>query len=320
MDDELIFRSLSGGANAAEEALVQAWRRADRANEEQYQLAAAVFEGARQSDVRRAAASPPPLEVLLGQPPVLAVPRHHVVRRAMVRIAAAAAILLLGFAASELRPRAPMLAFGADEFVTGPAETATVSLRDGSVVHLAPGSRLRLASRTAAREVALAGRAYFAVANQPGSPFRIKTTAGDVTVLGTRFALEAESEDLRLVVVEGRVALSARGKETQVAAGEVGRVVKGTTLPVAPAADPRPLVGWVGNFLAFQATPLRDAAREIERQFNIRIVMPDPTVGNRTISGWFAGWSQEEVMDVVCVIASTSCSREGGVVTMRPRP
>ena len=67
--------------------------------------------------------------------------------------------------------------WGATEVVTGATELATVQLGEGSVVRLAPSSRLRvLAGRE--RAVHLEGRAFFAVERMPTPPATRHTRRG----------------------------------------------------------------------------------------------------------------------------------------------
>jgi transmembrane sensor len=210
--------------------------------------------------------------------------------------------------------------FGAQHFVTGPDEQATVVLTDGTVVRLAPDSRLNVPDDASGREVGLIGRAYFAVAHDPSRPFRIRTGSGQVRVLGTRFTLDTSSEDLRLVVVEGRVKLETPDEpEVEVAANQMARVVRGLRLPIVEVPDPALMTDWVGNFLAFQNTPLGAAVAEIEREYGVDIAISDPDLTNRTITAWFAGWSLEDVMEVVCVVAGATCEVGPASVLMSSR-
>lgn len=324
--EKLILLVLQGSASQMEEDELSRWRGESEENERLYQQFARVWaltDGGNElvtpgavpdvrEVIRRAEGSD---SVVVSLPSRVRARSDN--RRLAARAAAAAALILFGFAIAELRPEPPMsLGFGADEFVTGASETATVGLRDGTVIRLAPDSRLRLTGGAGERQVSLTGRAYFAVAKQEGRPFRIRTAAGDVTVLGTRFDLETEREDLRLVVVEGRVAVSARGREAAVEAGEVSRVVEGTLLPVAQVPDVQSIVEWKGNFLAFQNTPLLDAAREIERQYGVQIEITTSELAERTITTWLSDRSLEEVLRIVCAVAVAECSMSDGVVTV----
>lgn len=326
--DELILVSLKGEATLAEERELLRWRRESDENERYYQEFVRTWKLAEGGD-----------ELLFPRPAPAAADLIRIAdeegeatsstsRRARnlvhgwgMRVAAAAAMVLIGFFAADFRTDEPPLdlGYGADEFVTGAGETATVSLRDGTVVRLAPESRLRLTGDMREREVHLAGRAYFAVAKREGKPFRVRSAAGEVTVLGTRFDLQTEREDLRLVVVEGRVAVAARGHETEVGAGEMSRVVEGTLLPVSQVPDVHTQIDWLGRFLAFQATPLADVAREIELQYGVRVEITDPELAERTITTWLSDRSLEDVLRIVCAVALAECSADDGVVTIQPQ-
>jgi len=211
------------------------------------------------------------------------------------------------------------MGYGVDEFMTGTSERATVRFRDGTVVRLAPETHLRLTGGSSDRELSIEGRAYFAVAHQRNSPFRIRTRAGQMTVLGTRFDVRSEGDHLQLVVVEGQVALAAGDDVTEVRAGESMEVIGGTALPVRRVADIGSLVAWTGDFLAFQNTPLRDAVREIERQYHVRIEVTDAELLQRTLTTWFTDKSLDDVMKVVCIVVNAQCTQGGRGIRMLPR-
>jgi transmembrane sensor len=343
--NQLIIASLKSEATEAELRELEALRHASPENERYYRDFVALWELTEGGDdivlgppptvaditAGTAAADPEadPEVVRLSPPSRRARGTAHTrpwSRRWKVPAAAAAAIVVLSFGTwamaallTRATPAPVAQAQGADEFVTGIAETATVGLRDGSVIRLAPSSRLVLSGDMDRREVTLRGRAYLAVAPE-ARPFRIRTDAGTVTVLGTRFDLQSDGEDLRLVVLEGRVTLSAGARQTEVVAGEVARVLGGTLVPPVKIPDVFKLVDWVGNFLAFQATPLGHAAREIEEVYGVRIEITDPAVAERTVTGWFADRSLDEVLRIVCAVVSVRCTRAGETVTIEPTP
>src|SRR5687768_3722157 len=217
--DEVILRSRGGRTTEVEEARLLEWRRGSPSNEAYYHDLIHLLEAAESLHLEDAPPAPA-VELLTRRGP----PRRSraayddgarwVWRSALVGITAAAAVL------AGLFLRVPDaaekdFAFGAGAFVTGPKETATLVLSDGTVVRLAPQSRLRIPGVSGSREVFMEGRAYFAVAKMPGYPFQVRTQAGEAVVLGTRFELQADGADLRLVVLEGRVALGAGGKQVE---------------------------------------------------------------------------------------------------------
>ena len=310
--DELIDRARRGEATPAELAELTAWRAASAENERQYRATIRLL------DAGRALAATDPL---VGRPTAAEIiargasRRRFAGRSAAVRwapwiIAAAAAIV----AAVTLRARANedvVPGWGATEVVTGATELATVQLGEGSVVRLAPSSRLRvLAGRE--RVVHLEGRAFFAVERLPRHPLLVHTLAGDARVLGTRFELTATAEALALRVVEGKVALSTRRDRIEVAAGEESAVRNGTLAPPTRVATPP--ATWVGTFLAFQATPLADAAREIERVYRTPVTIGDSALARETITATFTDRPVEEVVNVVCSVLSARCGIRDGRV------
>jgi transmembrane sensor len=341
--NELIIASLKAEAGEADLRELAAWRAASPENERYYRDVLALWDLAEGGDDM--AIRPPPTigDIMAGRRAVDPGADREVVRlsspppraRGVARgrrswsrwwqvpaaSAAATAVLGLGIwvlATLLIQPAAAPLAQGADEFVTGSAETATLGLRDGSVIRLGPSSRLLLSGTVDRREVTLKGRAYLAVAPDEARPFRIRTEAGTVTVLGTRFDLQIDGEDLRLVVLEGRVALSAGTRHIEVNAGEMARVLGGTLVPPVKIPDVFKMVDWVGNFLAFQSTPLGQAAREIEEVYGVRIEIADPDVADRTVTGWFADRTLEQVLPIVCAVVSVQCTRVGDTVTIAP--
>lgn len=236
----------------------------------------------------------------------------------LLGLAAAAALMLFIW-----QPTSREATDLATDIVTGMGEVVTVPLRDGSVVRLAPSSRLTVLPSAGDREVRLEGRAFFAVARNTARPFRVLTKGGEVQVLGTRFEVATDSTDLALVVIEGRVALAAGESRVEVGAGERGEIRQGTAGAVRSVSTAviDSSMGWVGRFMAFHATPLRDAVREINRVFRVSIEIADPQLAAQTVTGTFTDQPLEQVMEVVCAIVGARCQgQDGDFVMIRGEP
>ena len=202
-------------------------------------------------------------------------------------------------------------------FATGPSHVTTVHLDDGSVVRLAPNTELKVAVN-GKREAWLKGRGFFAIAKRNGEPFVVHTAAGDARVLGTRFELTSAGRDVRLVVFEGRVALTAKGASEVVEAGQISSAVDGRA-PVAPkAADVKQLTPWMDGVLIFQATPLSAVAAELKREYGVRVVLADDALASRTVSAVFEQKPLETVVAAVCRVADVTCDTQGTTVVIRP--
>lgn len=324
--DELICRSFKGRTTREEDDRLLAWRGVSSTNEAYYQELARLLEAAEFVVLDEASPAPPPVAALIRRAERDASLAERWGSRwtrtgwawgSGVAIAAAITVVLLGIVRPDAGARQEF-SFGTGEFVTGPTETATVVLGDGTVVRLAPESRLRIPGVSGAREVFLDGRAYFAVAKMEKYPFRVRTQAGEAVVLGTRFEIRADGEDLRLVVLEGRVALGAGGTEVVVGGGEMSVVSRGTTSAPARIEDVKPLVSWLERFIVFQSTPLSEVARELEREYGIPVEVTDSALARHTITGWYADRKFEEVLNIVCGVLQADCSIGDGVARIEP--
>jgi len=313
---ELIDRARRGEATADELARLDAWRRESSDNERAYRDTVRVLDAGRAlGAVGSALVQPTGAEIVAR----VAAQRRFEGRRGAVRwapwiIAVAATIV----AAVALRTRAVPgttadSAWGSAEIVTGATELATVQLGEGSVVRLAPSSRLRvLAGRE--RAVSLEGRAFFAVQRVPGRPLSVHTRAGEARVLGTRFELASDAESMEVRVVEGRVALSTTTERIEVAAGQQSAVRNGAVARPTPVAPSTPVAAWVGTFLAFQATPLADVGREIERVYKTPVTIADSALARETITATFTDRPVQEVVNVVCSVLNARCELRDGRV------
>jgi ferric-dicitrate binding protein FerR (iron transport regulator) len=329
MDDELLFRSATGRATPKEQRAVAEWL-GDAVNEQHYRELVGVLKLTADADDRLGFGPPPSANDMLARSGrrftrFTRTTRHgRPGRDWRALFALAAGVAGIGFAltfAPRLLPSgsapAGAAATGSDEFSTE-TQSATVEMRDGSVVRLAPATRLRVHARQDGREVTLTGRGFFAVAPDPAVPFTIHSDAGTVTVLGTRFDLAVNGQDLRLIVVEGTVRLTVRGAQVLVRAGQVAQVLRGNIVPPVEVPDPASLIGWMGNFIAFQETPLPAAVREIEQRYGIRIELTAPELADRTVTALFAGRTYTEIVEVICVVANLECTKVGDVLRMAP--
>jgi ferric-dicitrate binding protein FerR (iron transport regulator) len=331
--NEIIARAVKGGASEEEVHALRAWRARSSANERHYYEVVHILLEAEEvmwHDVAELEL-PSVAEILsLGDidEPVEPAPASRAGSRVVpagwaaaaamvVLVAAGIAGLMPGFqSAGDMPLQEATIPFGPREVVTGASETTIVRLGDGTVVRLAPNSRLLIPDALGpegARQVWLSGRAFFAVTrDEGGRPFLIKSHAGDATVLGTRFDMQVAEDDLQVLVVEGVVRLNAQDP----ASGEVevGASQRGSVSPLyAPSRDDLDEnaidahLDWLGNFLVFEATPLHRVARELERRYGVPVRILEPSLEGETVRGMFLDQGIEDVVDVICRALSVHC-------------
>lgn len=320
--DELIIRVLEGEASPRQQSELERWRESSGKNEERFHEVAGVWRlTGEHREIRAQGPAPSARELLSGGGPSELRPSAgglSPVREAgrwPLRVAALAAALLLGLGMGHFSARPGGMGV---EFHTGAGEMTTATLADGTVVRLAPSSRLRIEQRQGVREVWLEGRAFFSVARDPSRPFIVRGSAGDATVLGTRFDVENRGDDLRLLVLEGRVAVSVPDGDVEVGAGELAEARRGSAPSVTAVSDPEAMVAWLGVFMAFESTPLGQVARELEARLGIQVEFTDPELATRTVSGWFGRDVRDEIVPIICRIAGVQCEVEGSAVRMSP--
>jgi len=325
--DELILRSLQGETKAAEAKALREWRAQNPANEERYQQVVRLWEMRRLMEPYlqvQGAAAPSAQEITdrasafdrgaVEFEAGFAASSDEARRRfsTPVRLALAATLAslligagILGYVTGRKGTRST---FGPIELITAATEMSSLSLADGSVVRLAPQSWLRVEITDTSRTAFLDGRAFFAVEHDPTRPFRVSSEAGEVVVLGTRFDLETRSGDLQLIVVDGAVGLAAGGQSVEVKAGQISRLGNDGRLELQSIEAPYTQLGWMEDFVAFEATPLREVVRELETRYDLDIEIGDSALGAQTVTSWSVNRSPQEILTAVCLALGATCT------------
>lgn len=331
--DELVFRYIKDRVSEPESSAVDDWRRAAPENEAHFRCLERLLGASAASDAQVELPAPPSLLELTGaarpsrfvlELPVIGVTRSRprlrrpaVIFAALSTAAAALVVFVLQqFGEPESGPRVMQLA--AAEYITGPGESAVVTLGDGSVVRLAPESRLRVTPRDDRREVTLNGRAFFAITSNPDMPFIVETPSGRTRVLGTRFDLESRGSELRVVVVEGRVELTTPAGSVELGAQEFSLATPGHAPGKTRVDAVDVLLDWLGHFIVFQATPLGDVAQEIEQRFGTRVQVTDPDLARETVTGWSNSQDALDILSRVCLAVNARCELSDTLAVIQP--
>jgi len=198
-------------------------------------------------------------------------------------IAAGIAALALGFWA--------MHAARWELVETGTAERRELALADGSVVQLAPGSRVRVHLESRLREIVLSrGGAFFRVARD-GRPFIVETAHATVLATGTAFAVEHTSDAVVVTVAEGKVVVQAARNRAEPAvtltAGQQVRAPDSKQVGEIRSVDATRELSWTRGHLIFDRDRVFEAVDRFNRYNRTRMRIADATLGERRISGVF---------------------------------
>lgn len=182
---------------------------------------------------------------------------------------------------------------------TQSGEQATVTLPDDSRIVLNAHSRLEYDPAAFAdgdRRVTVLGEALFEVTHRPGAAdpaFRVRTADGTVRVLGTTFAVTHRDDDTRVVLQEGRVAIDAtladrpapRDTTFELSPGDLVAFDAETGRIDRRRVNARVYTSWASGELVFDNTPLPEVVARIEATYDVNVVVEDPTVLDRLVSG-----------------------------------
>lgn len=169
---------------------------------------------------------------------------------------------------------------------------SSLPLPDGSKITLNTGSRIRIDLADAERRAVLEqGEAFFDVARDANRPFVV--TAGDqrILVLGTKFSVRREGDDIRVAVTEGAVQVG----DERLVAGTVVRTGKAGVLVLKKALNEvEEELSWRSGVIVFRDDTLADAIAEFNRYTERKIEIVDPRVAEMRVAGSFQSSNAED--------------------------
>lgn len=235
--------------------------------------------------------------------------------KAWYYVSAAAACLLLAFFAYNYFGDVPANAVPATETTyslpNGSPLKKQLVLSDGSRLTLNAGSVIRLAGNfnVSSRELFLEGEAYFDVTHDAGKPFIIHTTAMDVKVLGTQFNVKAYPRDraYETSLITGSVEITLQKNKQKIILtpnhkitllnDEMQSPSKDTgAFYVAPLTASAEELSWIKNKLVFRNSSFEDIAHELERWYNVSVVLEDEAIKKFRYSATFENKNIDEVL------------------------
>lgn len=309
-------------------AIVDAMRSAHRASAEipsERMAAEAAWRSlsARlESDVARPARRQAPALALLSSNP-----RRRTSRLSRITGWAAAILVIAGATYAswrEFRPpvhsRAQVPAIRA-VYATARGERATVELRDGTRVTLAPETEMRVAAVD--RQIYLNGEAVFSVTHDPVHAFRVIAPNGVVVQdIGTQFDMRdyASDKEVRVAVAEGSV--SVRGATvTQPVILERGTLGVIDSAGVAHVATTpvEGYVAWAQGHLTFTNARMADVVPELSRWFDLDVRFGSPQLADERLTLTLDDVPSAVALDVVARALNARISRSGQSVTLYAR-
>lgn len=182
------------------------------------------------------------------------------------------------------------------DYRTSIGEQKTVTLADGSLVHLNTASALSVNFTPGGRHVNLIkGDAVFDVSPDASRPFHVEAGHINATALGTQFLVQRDDGRVSVTVLDHRVSVTETDTSNR-SQGETGVTLDpGQRISYEPSrglseireADLRSAVAWRRRKIIFEGEALGAVIGQLNRYHRGRIVIIDPEVESMRVNGVF---------------------------------
>lgn len=197
------------------------------------------------------------------------------------------------------------------EVTAVPDAKTKVVLPDSSTVWLNANAQLTYprSFEEENRKVDITGEAFFQIRKDEKQPFIVDLGKLQVEVLGTSFNVitDAQSDEIRISLLEGKVALYEKGQSSQYAKilmpnqQAVYSKSKGEIRISSVAMDN--VMSWFTGKFRFEGNTLAEIGQELERAFHVKIHIEDETMRKKTLNAVF---EDKETLDEILSILQIS--------------
>ena len=148
------------------------------------------------------------------------------------------------------------------------------------------------------RKIQLEGEAFFEV--KKGKNFQVISRNGIVEVLGTSFNIFARENKYIVNCMSGKVKVSNKGhNDFKILTPGFSTSIENNRLQLISRLKPEKISAWAQGEFYFEMTPLGDVIKELERQYDVKI-LGDKRINQRMYTGFFNGKdSLENSLDLV---------------------
>ena len=201
-----------------------------------------------------------------------------------------------------------------------------MTLPDGTTIQLNAGSTVSYSQGFGVvdRKISLSGECYFEVTPNEAIPFVVSTRDLDVKVVGTKFNFRNYPNDLEAIVslLEGKVELDNRLRQSDekrfLNPGQRVILDKHIGEMRIEMKDAQNAILWTTGSIFFDEELLPDIAKELERQYNVKIDIRGEALRKLRIFGNIIPreMTLEEVMETLSATNRIDYTIQDGVITL----
>ncbi len=184
----------------------------------------------------------------------------------------------------------------------------SLELPDGSLVYLAKNTTVEYQKDFKDnRNVKLNGEAFFDVVRDEQHTFKINTSYGDVSVLGTSFNVNTKFKETTVSVKSGRVALENKNDKIELTVNESASS-DGQSISEKTRANTN-VLSWKTGHFTFENTPIDEAIRDINSYYDQMIINESQEEECR-ITGVFKNQKLDEIIEALALSCNLEFSKK----------
>lgn len=284
MDSELLYKFFEGLTTEAEDHEIRKWLEASPQNREHLMRERKLFDAM----------------ILLYEEPEnvystaveeSAAGKKRSLFGTFTKVAAVIAILLMSGLLYMMIKEAGQ--YPGSQTINVPAgQYVNLSLPDGTEIWLNSRTRIEypVSFNKKERVVKLDGQAYFEVAHDEDSPFVVETSKGKIRVLGTKFDVDAYSDqdNFETTLMEGRVevGLNSGTEQPVVLSPDTKAYLSNGKLEVTRIPD-YDIYRWKEGLICFNNASFEEIMNDFKRIYGTDIILENTSVNKYTYTGKF---------------------------------
>lgn len=309
----LIYKSLENQLDAQEQQQLDQWLEADKANALNYKQIKKIWvasEGDHYPDLDQVLNIDGAYDKVMAK---VKPTQAKVVKSNFWALRIAASFLILvGFAGLMYWN---MNSSNNYESVVTTGDRMEYTLPDNSVVWLEENTKLQYSKDfDQSRSLILDGIATFEVTHNPDKPFVISTESIDVTVLGTKFIVNAEDNTTNYVdVINGRVKVqntNVKADSLILTKGMKAEVESNNVLALSDEVDSNDMF-WATQQLSYNNKPLVKIFEELQTYYDVSLEYDSANFSGCLFQGSFTDRSIEQIFSSLKLIYDFTIEKDG---------
>ena len=314
-ETDILVRFLASETNDAESDMVQNWLNKSQENKEFFEKIKTLWNDSdNHEQLNEKYYTDESWKNILNQ-----IQKSQRPLRSFMRIAVAASIILIIGAGVFF-----YLFNNKEDYLKSKDKVAEFSLPDKSVVWLNRDSKLIYNKDfKKQRVVKLSGEGYFDVKADSLHPFVIMTSNAKITVLGTKFNVNAYPYDsvTEVTVTSGRVKVSAlednkNHEDNMVILPGEKSVTSGISKPPQKAVSDNPnYMSWKTRDFVFNNTNIREIVQLVNKIYNANISIQDSSSAETcNITGKYSCHTLDDMLDMLHIVLNISIEEDGDII------